>query len=174
MLCCSIRELWMGWHITLSNVKKKPLNSMFISIAYCELGFLPVPLKILQADPELQLFPLVCSFAELVAKILRWSELKINGKDSFTYVHGSGRQRYFGGSSKWGRIIISTLFIFILTTLLMCANYGTDSTQIHSWSCLFTQFHYSNTRFLSLISHLRKALNRLKRQFQKTLLPRVT
>lgn len=41
------------------------------------LNLLPILLRIIQAEQELQIFPFVISLARLAAKIFRWAELKI-------------------------------------------------------------------------------------------------
>lgn len=168
VLCCSVKKLVMESPSTLLNTKKNTLNGMSEFVTYSALGFLPILLRLLQAEQELQIFPPASSLAELVVKTFRWPKLKGDEMNSSIYVHGSGRQSYLADLWNQAESYISSVSLY--SKKCFPARRLLDTPNKHILMKLFVlTVSFLDTLFSALISRLRQSINQLNCKFPKAL-----
>lgn len=85
-VCASLKEMGMSTHKPLFNEKKKAVNIISISTAYCVVSVLRNVIRALGTSKNLKLFTLYTNFSKLVALKFWWPQAYKHGIDACDYV----------------------------------------------------------------------------------------
>ena len=135
-LCSAIRELGLCSQASIFNIRTKTMHSMSMSYVYCALSIMPFALECLNVENGVPTLKLLNIFKSLISLTFWWPAKETDGEDSYNYVHGHNKQKYYADMRKLAREYLQELNSF-------CKNYpecikNVDKPNVHRMMELYT------------------------------------